>query len=511
MAQDKQELIGPDLTQGIALGELGDGNKLLGHAGGEQVLLVRYGAEISAIEPTCSHFHQALIDGLVIGDTLRCPLHHACFSLRTGEAIRAPAYIDLNMWSVEQRGARIFVREKRAAPPKQSNSSVMRDGPRRIVIVGGGAAGFAAAETLRREQFCGSLVMVSSEQEAPIDRTNLSKDFLARDIPYDWMALRPDRFYADNGIELRVRTSVSEINRAARTLRLSDGTTLEYDRLLLATGAEPIRPSIPGADLPHVRTLRTLADSRALIERAAKARQVLIIGAGFIGLEVAASLRARGARVCVVAPDKIPLQRVLGAPLGEFIRSLHEQHGVVFHLEDTVTGIDGSHVTLDSGSKLDADLVVVGIGVRPRIELAQRAGLTVEHGISVNSQFQTSDPDIFAAGDVARWPSAQDGAPIRVEHWVVAQRHGQAAARAMMGGAPTQMIVPFFWSAHYDVQINYVGHAQGETDLTVQGSIQGRDCLVRYGRDGKTLAVASIGRDIENLQAELALERAGGA
>jgi NADPH-dependent 2,4-dienoyl-CoA reductase/sulfur reductase-like enzyme/nitrite reductase/ring-hydroxylating ferredoxin subunit len=508
MAQDEKELVGPDLTLGIALDDIGEGGKLLGHAGGEQVLLVRRGTNVYALEPNCTHYHQPLVEGLVVEDTIRCSLHHACFSLRTGEALRGPAFVDLNVWSVEQRAGQVFVRDKRPARQAPRSRRASSSAPGRIVIVGGGAAAFAAAETLRREQFSGSVVMLSSEDETPIDRTNLSKDFLASDIPYDWIALRPDKFYADNGIDVRVRTTVIEINRASRTVRLSDGSALEYDKLLLATGAEPIRPSIPGADQEHVRTLRTLPDSRSLIERAAGGRQVLIIGAGFIGLEVAASLRTRGARVSVVAPERIPMQRVLGAQLGEFIRSLHEKHEVVFHLEDAVLGLEGKRVTLKSGNQLDADLVVAGISVRPRTELAHRAGLAVEQGISVNAQFQTSDPDIFAAGDVARWPNPQDGAPIRVEHWVVAHRHGQCAALAMIGKPQSQPIIPFFWTQHYDVQINYIGHAEGDTDQTVEGSIAGRDCLVRYGRNGSTLAVASIGRDMDNLKNELAMERA---
>jgi NADPH-dependent 2,4-dienoyl-CoA reductase/sulfur reductase-like enzyme len=375
------------------------------------------------------------------------------------------------------------------------------------VIIGGGAAGFAAAEKLRREQYEGSIVILSSDEAAPVDRPNLSKDYLAGNAPEEWVPLRPDSFYSDNGIDLRLKAGVSAIDVRSREVSLDQGNKIPYDRLLLATGAAAVRPSIPGADASHVHTLRSLADCRAIIERAKVSRRAVVLGASFIGLEVAASLRARKLEVHVVAPEKRPMERILGPQIGDFVRSLHEANGVVFHLQDVAIAIDGPRVKLKSGGELEADLVVAGIGVRPRTELAGQAGLKVDHGVVVNEYLETSTPGIFAAGDIARWPDPHTGDRIRVEHWVVAQRQGQTAALNMLGRREKFTAVPFFWSQHYDVPINYVGHADSWDQLTIDGDIAAKDCLLRYKRNGRVLAVASIYRDAESLVAERKMEQ----
>ena len=506
MAKDETKVSGPDLAAGIAAAELGDGGKLVGHAGGEEVLLVRLGTEIFAVGAQCTHYHGPLVEGLIVDATVRCPWHHACFDLQTGEALRAPALSPLARWSVEERDGKIFVGDKLPQPKPQRRASGEREKPEKIVIIGGGAAGFAAAERLRREGYAGSIVMLSDDDAPPVDRPNLSKDYLAGTAPEEWVPLRPERFYSKNGIDLRLKAKVTGIDVQSREAILG-GDTVPYDRLLLATGAAPVRLSIPGAELSHVRTLRSLADSRAIIERAGAARRAVVMGASFIGLEVAASLRARKLEVHVVAPDKRPMEKVLGPQLGDFVRALHEQHGVIFHLADTASAIEDRQVRLESGGAIEADLVVAGIGVRPRIELAERAGVAIEHGVLVNEYLETSIPGIFAAGDIARWPDPHTGEKIRVEHWVVAERQGQTAALNLLGRREKFTAVPFFWSQHYDVAINYVGYAASWDELAIDGDIAAKDCLVRFNRGGRTLAVASIFRDVENLQAEVAMER----
>jgi NADPH-dependent 2,4-dienoyl-CoA reductase/sulfur reductase-like enzyme/nitrite reductase/ring-hydroxylating ferredoxin subunit len=486
---------------------------LAGHVGEEAVLLARRGEEVFALGASCTHYGGPLAAGLLVEDTVRCPWHHACFSLRTGEAVRAPAFDPVPCWRVEQRDGRLFLREKLAPPARRSAPAKPVAGavPGRHVILGGGAAGFAAAERLRREGYAGRLTLLSADDAAPYDRPNLSKDYLAGTAPEEWIPLRPEGFYAENGIELRLGVTVGAIDPTGRRVLLAGSAgELPFDRLLLATGAEPVRPPIPGADGPQVRTLRSLRDSRAVIEAARTARHAVLIGAGFIGLEVAASLRARGLTVHVVAPEARPLERVLGPELGDLVRQLHEEQGIVFHLGEEVAAIEPGWVHLKRGQSLDAELIILGTGVRPRTELAERAGLGVENGVLVDEYLQTSAPGIFAAGDIARWPDPHTGERIRIEHWVVAQRQGQTAALNMLGGDRRARFaaVPFFWSRHYDTSIHYVGHAQRWDAIEVEGDIGARDAELRYLRDGRILAVATVGRDLRSLEAAARMERA---
>jgi NADPH-dependent 2,4-dienoyl-CoA reductase/sulfur reductase-like enzyme/nitrite reductase/ring-hydroxylating ferredoxin subunit len=506
MSSQDQELSGPDLKNGIAATELPDGGMLLGHIDGEPVLLAKRGAELFAIGATCTHYNGPLAEGLLVDDTVRCPWHHACFSLRTGEALRAPALNPVACFRVEENRNKIFVRGKNDVSPKprvRTESHV-----RSVVIVGGGAAGNAAAEMLRRQHFDGRITMLTADDALPYDRPNLSKDYLAGNASEDWIPLRTSDFYKEQNIDVRTATRVSSIDAVERTVALEDGTNLVFDALLIATGANPVHLDIPGADLPHVHYLRTLDNSRALIAKSKDAKRVAVIAASFIGLETAASLRARGLEVHVIGPQSRPLERVLGPELGDMVRAIHERNGVTFHFGTTATAIDKGSVTLKSGEQIPAELVVAGIGVRPDVALAQSAGLNIDNGIIVDRYLQTSIPGIYAAGDIARWPDPHSGHPIRVEHWVVAERQGQTAAKNILGGRQPFDAVPFFWNQHFDVTVSYVGHAEKWDKIDIDGDPEKHDCKVTYYQDGRKLAVATVGRDLESLRAEAELERA---
>jgi apoptosis-inducing factor 3 len=504
MAEEKK-LTGPDLAQGVSLTEFGDRGMLQGHAQGEPVLVVRHADSFFAIGASCTHYGAPLADGLVVNDTVRCPWHHACFSLRTGEALRAPALDPVSSWKVETSGGKLFVREKL---PERKPPARPAKAPENVIIVGGGAAGNAAAEMLRREGFSGAVTMISADDAVPYDRPNLSKDFLAGNASEEWIPLRSMDFYGERKIELLLNTRVASIDALEKSVVLADGARRKFDALLLATGGDPVRLKIPGADLPHSCYLRSLTDCRAIIKKAAGAKRVVLAGASFIAMEVAASMIQRKLEVHIVAPEAVPMERALGPQVGQYLRSLHERNGVVFHLEQTVAAIEGRRVTLKNGEAIETDLVVIGIGVKPRTELAERAGIKTDNGVLVNQYLETSVSGIFAAGDIACWPDPLTGDNIRVEHWVLAERQGQTAARNILGSRERFDTVPFFWTSQYDFTLNYVGHAEKWDKLDLDGSLEEHNCKLVYKRGGKTLAVATVGRDRESLEQELVLERA---
>jgi NADPH-dependent 2,4-dienoyl-CoA reductase/sulfur reductase-like enzyme/nitrite reductase/ring-hydroxylating ferredoxin subunit len=503
----------PDFRDGIETGDLADGAIVSGRVGSDEAILVRRGGAYFAVGAQCTHYHGPLALGLVVDDTIRCPLHHACFSLRSGAALRAPALDPIPCWRVEQIGSKLFVRERipEASAPGTaaagaSGAVAAAPSPSSVIVVGGGAAGLAAADTLRREGYWGPITIISADESAPYDRPNLSKDFLTGNAPAEWLPLRGPEYYAEQKIELLLSSKAESIDSARRSVRLASGRQLEFGALLLATGAEPVRLDIPTSGDARLFYLRTLADSRAIVAAAAGAKRAVVVGASFIGLEVAASLRRGGIEVHVVGPERIPFQRVLGTELGTFVRELHEAHGVVFHLGTSVARVDARRVALNDSSGIEADFVVLGVGVRPAVKLAEQAGLALDRGVSVNEFLETSTPGIFAAGDIARWPDAHSGDRIRVEHWVVAERQGQVAALNMLGRRQRFDAVPFFWSQHYDLTINYVGHAESWDAIDIDGSLRLHDCAVTYKRAGRILAVASIARDLESLKAERELE-----
>ena len=501
MASDENSApAGPDLNAGIPASAVAEGATLLGHIDGAPVIVARSKGVAYAIGATCTHYGGPLADGIVVGDTVRCPWHHACFSLRTGEALRAPALDAVPCFRVEESGDTIHVREQ--IHPPSAYLRILASPPTSVAIVGAGAAGVAAAEMLRRCGYTDSIKLFDQLDTLPVDRPNLSKEYLAGQAEEAWVNLRPDDFYTSHGIDLIRGDRIESIDQRARTITGASGTVTKFGALLLATGSTPVRLDVPGANLPNVHYLRTLADSKAIIAATRNAARAVVIGASFIGLEVAASLRQRGIGVTVVAPERLPLERILGEELGRMIMDVHVRHGVAFNLGAAVTSISADSVQIADGTSIPADFVVIGVGVRPEVALAREAGLTVDDGIIVNATLQTSNPAIYAAGDVASWPDPRSGR-IRVEHWVVAERQGQCAARNILGANEPFTLTQFFWSRHYDVAVDYVGHGSRDDARKVDGTPATHDCTVRYvGRQGGDDAQADVGRDRSSLLAE---------
>ncbi|HUR83104.1 MAG TPA: FAD-dependent oxidoreductase, partial [Thermoanaerobaculia bacterium] len=435
-----------------------------------------------------------LAEGAVIGDTLRCPWHHACFDLRTGSATAAPAMRPLRVFPVVREGDRV-----RVLPQPRTSNAPTETGSGHVVIVGAGAAGSFAAAELRRIGFGGEVTLITAEERLPYDKPNLSKDYLAGRAPADWIPLRTEDDYASDRITLRLGTKVDAIDTARSEVRLANGGHIAYDRLILAPGARPRRLDIPGAE--RVRYLRTWSDAEALIEAAGEARNAVIIGASFIGLETAASLRERGLNVTVVGTEPQPLARVLGNEIADFLRRAHESHGVEFRLGRKPVEIRNGAVVLDDGSAIAGDLIVAGIGVEPDLALAESAGLKLDRGIVADEHLKTSVPNVYAAGDAVRVGG------IRVEHWVAAARQGQCAARNAAGRRERYASVPFFWSQHYDLVFAYVGHAGRADDAQLFGSLEDGGAAVVYRDAGRIAAVATLFRDDISLAVEAAMER----
>lgn len=478
-----------DLTQGVRADDVADGGMIAGNVGEDEVVLARSGDEFFAVSAHCTHYHGPLAEGRVEGETIHCPWHHACFNLRSGSPLGAPAYRPLRIFRTIRDGERIRVS---ADPP-------------RIVILGAGAAGAFAAFELRRLGYRGNVTLLTRDDRVPYDKPNLSKDYLAGKAPEDWIPLRGADEYAAENIDLRLRATVAAIDTARSELRFADGETLAYDRLILATGASPNRLDAKTDPGSRVHYLRTWADAEELRKVTRSARRVVVIGASFIGLETAASLRERELDVTVIGTTERPLEKVLGRECADFVRRLHESHGVRFRLGRRPVEITADAVLLDDGSREACDVVVAGIGVTPDLDLATSAGLSVDAGIVVDEFLQTSAPNVFAAGDVARFP--RNGAHIRVEHWVAAGRQGQNAARNALGLRERFTAVPFFWSQHYDLVFAYVGHASRADDVQLFGSLDAHNAAVVIRENRRIAAVATLFRDDVSLAVEAAMER----
>lgn len=492
-----------DFKAGVDVATIPEGAILAGRWQGKPVILTNQQGQYCALSGVCTHMGAPLEQGTLANGEVHCPWHHARFSLATGEAVAAPALSPLSSFGTVIRGGRLFITKRQPRPTPAAPVQAPR-----VLILGGGAGGHACAQELFRSGFKGLTTVVSEDADPPYDRTFCSKQYLSGEKSRRESFLADGKVYRiSENLMLRLGCKAIAIDTQGRSLVLDGGERMEFDRLILAMGAQPKHPQWPGCELPNVHVLRTLRDADALVRACRRAKRVAVIGASFIGLEVAASLRQRKLAVHVITPEDVPLKKQLGADIGKMIQTVHEKKGVRFHFGRQVHQFDGKHVTLDDQSKIQADFVIAGIGVTPRTELAQAAEIACASaeeggGVIVNEQLESSQPGIFAIGDIARYPDPHTGRNIRVEHWVHAQRQGQHVARLIMGHANRYKDVPFFWSAHFDTQIQYIGHVKSIVKTRTEGSVKARDFRRYYEGPQGDKAFASCNRDRDALLEE---------
>ncbi|QKG58241.1 FAD-dependent oxidoreductase [Hymenobacter sp. BRD128] len=485
---------------------------------GPKVLLTRQQGQVHALAPNCPHYGAPLEKGKVVDGRLICPWHHACFKVENGHLCEPPALDDLPTYAVREANGRILVQVP-ASPPASTDDptatptaevggepSAPVGAPvdtRTFVIVGGGAAGEFAAQALRREGFAGRVVLVSADEKLPSDRTKLSKAYLAGKAKAETMPLRQPEFYAQQKIELLTNTRVTGLDLASQEIELAGQPPLHYDQVLLAPGGTPNRlPKLPGHDLAGVLPLRTQADADHLLAATKDAKQLIIIGSSFIGMEAASSLISEGRQVTVIAQEKMPFERILGPEIGAMFRKMHEEKGVKFETEAEVTALlgEGGRITgvqLKTGQLLPAEVVVLGVGVRPATDfLAQAFALEKDGGLAVDAFLQAAE-NVYAAGDIARFPLAATGQPTRIEHWRVAQQHGQTAARNMLGQQVKFTAAPFFWTQQYGKSLRYAGHAERWDEIIYQGDVAKQDFLAFYVLENRIIAAAGMSRDAD--------------
>jgi NADPH-dependent 2,4-dienoyl-CoA reductase/sulfur reductase-like enzyme/nitrite reductase/ring-hydroxylating ferredoxin subunit len=486
--------------------DLQDGHMRTVTVGGKKVLLAKLDGRFYAAAARCPHWGGSLPDGTLHDGHVICPLHAGAFELRSGDLLEPPPLDAIPTFPVRVVGTDVFVdrpddaKDSRLMPMSHADAAA---DSRLFVIIGAAAAAAAAAETLRQESYEGRIVMVSSEDRWPYDRPKLSKDYVAGTVQAKWLPLRSPEFYAEYGIE-RLHARVTSLDERSRVITMQDGGTLEPDAVLIATGGTPRGLQVPGADLPDVFTLRSWSDCDALIAAAENAGRAVVIG-----MEVAAGLAQRGLEVTVVGHGAVPFESTLGEPVGTLIRSYHEDHGTRFAMGHSVVRFCGENrietVELDDGNTLLADLIVVGVGVRPDTSFMEGVDIAADGGLPVDEHLSVA-PGVWAAGDVALFTEARGHRRMRIEHWRLAEQHGRAPARAMLGGVQPFTGVPFFWTQQFEREIYYAGAGQGWDEMVVRGDLQAWDFTVFYTRESRPIAAcgtrgSEIGAFIELMRA----------
>jgi len=477
-----------ELEEGVPFGvKLGD----------KDIVVVKLNGRIHACGGKCPHKGAPLEEGLVTDHALVCPWHSARFDIKTGSLEAPPAMDDLCSCKVKIERGQVYI-----GPAIEPESPSLESTQREIyVIIGAGGAGNACAETLRREGFRGRIVMITEESELPYDRTSLSKGYMNGSVPLDEVPLRPEGYYSERAITVLTRRRVTGIDPRQQYVALDSGNSIPYDKLLVATGARPRRLAVPGAELEGVYSLRSMRDAIEIFEASRGIGRVAVVGAGFVGMEVAASLRTRGLGVDVIAPERVPMLKIFGERVGRWLEALHERNGVRFHLGRAPVEIRGDgrarEVVLGDGGRVECDMVVVGIGVQPAVDFLAGAGLVEKGAIPVDERLRTRVPGIYAAGDVAVVPDHMTRELRRIEHWVVAERQGAHAARSMLGSDVPYEEVPFFWTRQFGVSIQYAGYAPEWERVAVRGRVEEGDFLAGYYANGEMRAVCGAGRSLE--------------
>jgi NADPH-dependent 2,4-dienoyl-CoA reductase/sulfur reductase-like enzyme/nitrite reductase/ring-hydroxylating ferredoxin subunit len=482
------------------VGDLGEGQMKEVTIEETTILLARVGESYHALTPHCPHYGAPLAKGALFDGRIVCPWHHACFDAATGDLLEPPSLDALACHPVTIENGEVIVHLPEDVPDRRTPAMAGRDAAvsDSVAIIGGGAAGYMAAQTLREDGFTGRVVMITRENRPPYDRPNLSKDYLHGEADPEWMPLRSEEFFREHDIELMLETEVTRVDAGSRTVTFGNGRSEVFGKILLATGGTPRRLEIPGAELANVHMLRSFADADAIIGSAEGASRAVVVGASFIGMEAAFSLRKRGLEVTVVGPEPVPFSRSLGHEIGSLFQSLHESNGVAFRLGATVVGFEGrdhvASVVLESGEKLPADLVIVGIGVAPATSILHGVELGKDGSVTVDEHLMAAE-GVYAAGDIARYPDPHTGEPTRVEHWRAAIQQGRVAAHNMAGRRETFDRLPFFWTQQFGRSLRYIGHATEWDEIIWNGDVDSFSFIAYYIHGGKVVAAASMGHD----------------
>lgn len=492
--------------------DLQDGSMKQVKIGETEILLARVDGKFYATGAHCTHYGAPLAKGALCGKHVICPWHHAWFDVTNGDLLEPPALNALPHFEVQIDGENVNIKLPENPSdhriPEMASCDAAKD-TRVFAILGGGAAGYAAAQTLREDGYCGRIVMISRESRVPYDRPNLSKEYMQGKAEPEWMPLRPEEFFKKHGIELMMKKEVNKIDHKTKTISFENGESLQYDTLLIASGGKPRHLKIPGSDLKNIFVLRSFAQADEIIAAIDNAKKVVVIGASFIGMESAASLQARGLQVTVVAPDKIPFEKVLGPEIGKFFKGVHQKKGVQFRLGTGAKSFEGNGkvevVILENGDRIETDVVIVGIGVTPATDFLEGIERRKDGGVAVDEYLKISD-GLYAAGDIAHVPDVRTNETQRIEHWRYALQQGRAVAHNMAGKNIPFKGVPFFWTAHFGVSLRYLGHAKGWDEIIYDGNPEEPPFLAFYVKDDQVRAIAGIKRDTDMAYLEQAIK-----